>query len=219
MRFNCAGTAGHGSLLLRNTAAEKILHIQQRMSAFRSAELQRLDAHPQTLTIGDVTTVNLTMLAGGVQSNVVPPLMALTYDVRLAVDVAPEAFEAQLREWCAEAERAAGGGGGDPDGSVELEFLMKEPFVAPMERGEANAFWQAFKAVVCGELGLRIREVVFPGATDSRFVRAAGIQAIGFSPIDRTPVLLHDHDEWLGAATYVRGVEIYAKLVEKLANL
>lgn len=209
MRFNCSGTAGHGSLLLKHTASEKILYIQQRMAEFRAAETQRLEADPAGLTIGDVTTVNLTVLEGGVQSNVVPPLMSLVYDVRLAIDQPLDAFEARLREWCREA-------GGD---DVEMLFPMKNAFVAPTDRSDANSYWTAFKSVVCDELGLKIREVVFPGATDSRFIRALGIPAIGFSPIDHTPVLLHDHDEFLRADTYVRGIAIYVKLIERLGDL
>lgn len=209
VRFNCTGTAGHGSLLLKHTASEKILYIQQRMAEFRAAESARLDANPDEITIGDVTTVNLTILEGGIQSNVVPPLMSLVYDIRLAVNVRLDEFEAQLRRWCREA-------GGD---DVEMVFPMKSPFVEPTDRSAANAYWKAFRTVVVDELGLKIRELVFPGATDSRFVRAAGIPAIGFSPIDRTPVLLHDHDEFLRAETYVRGIDIYVRLIERLANL
>ncbi|KAJ8952137.1 hypothetical protein NQ318_018473 [Aromia moschata] len=45
--------------------------------------------------------------------------------------------------------------------------------------------------------GLKLKPQVFPGGTDSRYVRSLGLPAIGFSPINNTPVLLHDHDEYL----------------------
>lgn len=44
------------------------------MMDFREQEVRKLDNNPD-LTIGDVTTVNLTMLSGGIQTNVVPPLL------------------------------------------------------------------------------------------------------------------------------------------------
>lgn len=50
-------------------------------------------------------------------------------------------------------------------------------------------------------------------------VPQAGIPAIGFSPINNTPVRLHDNDEFLTAETYLAGVEIYKKLIPKLANV
>lgn len=57
------------------------------------------------------------------------------------------------------------------------------------------------------------------GGTDSRFIRALGIPAIGFSPMNNTPVLLHDHNEFLKADTYLNGIEIYKKIIPKLANI
>lgn len=64
--------------------------------AFRQQQVQRLEADP-ALSIGDVTTVNLTMIQGGVQMNVVPPLMNVSFDVRLAIDVSHEKFEQMVR--------------------------------------------------------------------------------------------------------------------------
>lgn len=46
-----------------------------------------------------------------------------------------------------------------------------------------------------------------------------GIPAIGFTPINNTPVLLHDHDEFIRADTYLDGIEIYKKLITKIANV
>lgn len=93
VQFLCHGTAGHGSLLLKNTATEKLLYCMNRMSEFRSNESKRLDDSNGALLIGDVTTVNLTVFEGGVQSNVVPPMVSALYDMRLALDVDLDAFE------------------------------------------------------------------------------------------------------------------------------
>ena len=40
---------------------------------------------------------------------------------------------------------------------------------------------------------------------DSRFLREIGIPAIGLSPYNHTRILLHDHDEYLNASTYLKG--------------
>ena len=60
---------------------------------------------------------------------------------------------------------------------------------------------------------------MFPGATDSRYIRSVGIPAIGFSPMNHTPVLLHDHDEFLQADIYLKGIEIYRKIIQNVANV
>jgi aminoacylase len=61
--------------------------------------------------------------------------------------------------------------------------------------------------------------LVFPGGTDSRYIRDVGIPAIGFSPMNNTPVLLHDNDEFLHADVYLKGIEIYKKIISNVANL
>lgn len=66
--------------------------------------------------------------------------------------------------------------------------------------------------------GLSIKLQVFPGGTDSRYIRNVGIPALGFSPMNHTPVLLHDHDEYLHAGTYLKGVETYIKIIGNVAD-
>lgn len=60
--------------------------ILDKMTDFRDHEYKRLKNNPE-LTIGDVTTVNLTQIYGGIQNNVVPPELSLGFDVRIAIDV------------------------------------------------------------------------------------------------------------------------------------
>lgn len=63
---------------------------------------------------------------------------------------------------------------------------------------------------------LKISARVFPGGTDSSYLREIGIPCLGFSPINNTPILLHDHDEFLNTSVFLRGIEIYSKIIEKL---
>lgn len=55
------GTTGHGSLLHKNTAGEKIRYIIDKFMDYRATEVQKLENNPE-FTIGDVTTINLTIL-------------------------------------------------------------------------------------------------------------------------------------------------------------
>jgi hypothetical protein len=61
MLVHCPGTPGHWSLLLPATAGEKVRIIIDRFMDFREQEKKRLDSDP-SLTVGDVTSVNLTQL-------------------------------------------------------------------------------------------------------------------------------------------------------------
>lgn len=65
---------------------------------------------------------------------------------------------------------------------------------------------------------MKLKPQIFTGGTDSRYIRQVGIPALGFSPMNKTPVLLHDHDEFIQADVYLRGIEIYEKIITNLAN-
>lgn len=93
--INCPGSTGHGSLLHKDTAAEKIRFIIDQFLDMRQESVKKLEENPN-LTQGDVTSANLTILKGGVMSNVVPPLLTAVFDVRIAVDVDHVEFEKKV---------------------------------------------------------------------------------------------------------------------------
>lgn len=61
----------------------------------RSTEAMKLKKNPE-LTDGDITSINLTRLEGGVQTNVIPSKISLGYDIRIALDVDVPSFENQV---------------------------------------------------------------------------------------------------------------------------
>jgi acetylornithine deacetylase/succinyl-diaminopimelate desuccinylase-like protein len=58
-----------------------------------------------------------------------------------------------------------------------------------------------------------------PGATDARFLRERGIPALGFMPMNNTPVLLHDNDEFVNEKVYLRGILVYEAILQNLSML
>ena len=60
IKVTCQGSPGHGSRFLENTAGEKAQKVINKLLEFRAEEKARLEANPD-LTLGDVTTVNLTL--------------------------------------------------------------------------------------------------------------------------------------------------------------
>lgn len=62
------------------------------MMDYRTEQAEKLKNNPK-LSVGDVTTVNLTIISGGLQSNVVPSTLTALFDCRLAIDVDHNAFE------------------------------------------------------------------------------------------------------------------------------
>lgn len=94
--FKCSGHTGHGSILWRNTAGEKLSYITQKLYEFRKAELDKLENNPD-LDEGEVNCVNLTILNGGVLMNVIPVSFSATFDMRFVPDFDLKAFEKQVR--------------------------------------------------------------------------------------------------------------------------
>lgn len=91
----CVGQGGHGSYMQENSTGEKVQFMMNKFMDFRKNEMQKLKDNPK-LNFGDVTAVNLTMINGGVQSNVVPSEMRITFDIRVAIDVDFDAFDKQV---------------------------------------------------------------------------------------------------------------------------
>ena len=79
-------------------------------------------------------------------------------------------------------------------------------------------WWDAFSSA-CKEEKLSIFKTIFPASTDSKYLRSCGIPAIGFSPMNNTPILLHDHNEFLNENVFLRGIDIYCSIISKLANM
>lgn len=92
LTFKIGGKTGHGSLLLANTVGEKFQYIFNKMMELRRSQIQRMSLCPD-LTLGDVTSVNLTKVNGGVQSNVIPAYLEASFDIRLSTMIDHESFE------------------------------------------------------------------------------------------------------------------------------
>lgn len=46
-----------------------------------------------------------------------------------------------------------------------------------------------------------------------------GLPALGFSPMNNTPVLLHDHDEFLNEDVFLKGIDIYCQIIPAIGNV
>nr|CAD7453366.1 unnamed protein product [Timema tahoe] len=46
-----------------------------------------------------------------------------------------------------------------------------------------------------------------------------GLPALGFSPINNTPCLVHEADEFLNRKIFLDGINIYFRLISALANV
>ncbi|XP_078370956.1 aminoacylase-1-like isoform X2 [Oculina patagonica] len=206
VKVTCKGQPGHGSRFIESTAAEKMCKVVQSFTAFRDEQKKRLNSNAD-LRLGDVTTVNWTVAEGGVQANVVPSEMSSVFDIRIAPTMDLEKFENQVKQWCEEAGE-----------DVSYEFLQKcdNHVLTPIT--DDDPWWKAF-STTCKKMEMKIEKEIFPAGTDSRYIRELGYPAIGFFPMNNTPILLHDHNEFLNEKVFLRGIEIYCELIPAVGNV
>ena len=216
------GPTGHGSRFIPRTAPMKLMAVADRALRFREEQEGRLGysgggcAHAQAKKLGDVTTLNLTMLEAGVTSdggrtfalNVIPTEARAGFDIRVSPDMAPEDMKAKLDEWAEEE-------GVSWDYAPWTKPLFRH-YVTPADR--AQCAWYGVLQDAVAETGHELEPEIFPAATDSRFIRQLGIPAFGFSPMANTPILLHEHNEYIDEGVFLEGIEVYEAVIKALAD-
>ena len=156
------------------------------------------------------------MLKGGVTAdggqtyslNVIPTECEAGFDLRIPPTVDLREFEEQcIKKWTS----------GTYD-NVAYEFIQATPahFLTSIDP-KVNPWFGVFSQALA-DAQYEIEPEIFPAATDSRFLRKAGVAALGFSPMRHERILLHDHDERLKASTFVEGLRVYEHLIPRLAD-
>jgi aminoacylase len=120
-----------------------------------------------------------------------------------------------LDRWCQECSK-------DDVNKVEWSFINGQ---GNTNQGHATTStdpdqnpWYATFSEAMSTMGLQFVPEVFPAATDSRFLRALGIRALGFSPMKNTSIMLHENDEFLPESEYLQGIQVYVGLLQTLAS-
>ncbi|CAM9265808.1 unnamed protein product [Hapterophycus canaliculatus] len=239
------GPTGHGSRFIKDTAVQKLMAVCDKALAFRKEQEDALGhsggcSHARAKKLGDVTTLNLTMLKAGVAMagggddgggkdgdetggkqrqtskednqryalNVIPTEARAGFDVRIDPNTPTEDFKARLAEWCKEE--------GVTWELADWTTPLHEHYLTSVDR-EKNPWWGVFLDTM-KDLDVEIEPEIFPASTDSRYLRELGIPALGFSPMRNTPILLHDHNEYIDQGIFEEGIRVYERLISALAS-
>ncbi|PVV03843.1 hypothetical protein BB560_001654 [Smittium megazygosporum] len=208
VKFTARGETGHGSQFIKNTAVSKLVGLSSDLLQFREAEenklVQKYGEANQT-NLGESTTLNITMIDGGVQANVVPENFSAVVDIRVNPHVQIDEFNNYLKDLTKKHD-------------VELQYIDTPRQGQMTDISEKNKYWVTLQKVLQSK-GLKTIDAIFPAATDSRYLRDAGIPAIGVSPLRNIPVLLHVHNEFIYESLFFEGIDMYTDLIYELANL
>lgn len=206
------GPPGHGAKLYDNSAMENLLISIESIRRFRASQFDLLKAGGTAE--GDVVSVNMAFLKAGTPSptgfvmNLQPSEAEAGFDIRVPPNVDAEALERRLVEEWAPASR-----------NMSFEFKQKLSGKQLLTAADdSNPWWRLLENAVKEAGGRTSKPEIFPASTDARYFRKAGLPAFGFSPISHTPSLLHDHNEYLGKAEYLKGIDVYVSIIKAYAS-
>jgi aminoacylase len=198
--FTITGEVGHGSTLPSDSAGEKFVKLISKVYKKRD----ELVKEKEKSTLGAVMSINLTAMKAGdfTAVNVIPGQIEFSLDIRVPPTKFDE-FHQLLKEWSSMA-----------DGISYRFHNLHGDSVVPFHTEESE-WWTKFR-VAMKKSDIKYEKLTFAAATDARFIRLLGIPAIGFSPMIKTPVLLHGHDEHLSKEVYLNGIDVFVSLLKNL---
>ena len=102
-------------------------------------------------------------------------------------------------------------------GNITIQYDSKFTDQTVTSTAADDVWFGAFKKG-CDNSNINIAPKIFPAGTDSQYLREVGITALGFSPMPNTPVLLHDHNEFLNESIFLKGIVIFINIIKEIAN-
>ncbi|KAM1243789.1 hypothetical protein ACFX2G_036002 [Malus domestica] len=215
--IKATGAPGHGAKLYDNTAMENLLKSIESVRRFRAAQFDLVKAGLKAE--GEVISVNMVFLKGGTPTptgfvmNMQPSEAEAGFDIRVPPIADQESLEKRIAEEWAPTSR-------------NMTFRFKQKVSVLDKSGKpiltatdsSNPWWALLEDAVKKANGKLGKPEIFPASTDARYFRNLGLPAIGFSPMANTPILLHDHNEFLNKDEYLKGIEIYESIIKAYAS-
>uniref|UniRef100_A0A0D9WN55 N-acyl-aliphatic-L-amino acid amidohydrolase n=1 Tax=Leersia perrieri TaxID=77586 RepID=A0A0D9WN55_9ORYZ len=200
------GAPGHGSRMFDGAAVENLMDCVETIAGFRDAQFGLVKAGLRGP--GEVVSVN-----PGFVMNMQPSEAEVGFDFRLPPTEDVEHIIRRIKEEWAPAHK-----------NLIHELMIKgpmqdvagRPIVTPTNA--SNPWWSVFEQAIISAGGKLAKPEILSSTTDSRFIRQLGIPALGFSPMTNTPILLHDHNEFLEDKVFLRGIKVYEHIIRALSS-
>ncbi|XP_038680607.1 aminoacylase-1 isoform X2 [Tripterygium wilfordii] len=215
--IKATGPPGHGAKLYDNSAMENLFKSIETVRKFRASQFDLVKAGLKAE--GEVISVNMVFLKAGTPSptgfvmNLQPSEAEAGFDIRVPPTADVESLERRIAEEWAPTSR-----------NMTYEFKQKTPVTDNFGRprvpttGSSNPWWALLEKAVQKAGGKLGKPEIFPASTDARYFRNQGLPAIGFSPMANTPILLHDHNEHLNQAEYLKGIDMYESIIKAYSS-
>ncbi|KAG6655536.1 aminoacylase-1 isoform X2 [Carya illinoinensis] len=211
------GMPGHGSRMYDNSAMENLMKSVEIISRFRESQFDVVKAGEAPNS--EVVSVNPVYVKAGIPSpsgfvmNMQPSEAEAGFNIRLPPVADPELVRRRIAEEWAPARRNM------TYQIIELGPLrdyMGRPLTTPTN--DSNPWWPIFKQAITAVGGKLAKPEILASTTDARYIRQLGIPVLGFSPMKNTPILLHEHNEFLEDTVYLEGIEVYESIIRSLSS-
>jgi aminoacylase len=187
VHITATGNTGHGSRFIDGSAIQQVIEVCNKALYYREQQKDLLHGtnhhagcshavvKKKALTLGDVTTINVTMLRAGIQAggkdiiNVIPPNAEAGFDIRISPHIDPSEISKTLDTWCEEVNEATPGL--LPDQGVKWNFFYEplqhhavtsvEQDVNPWWKIFAETLWNEFQVEVVPEVGSSIFAILW----------------------------------------------------------
>lgn len=211
------GMPGHGSRMYDSSAMENLMKGVEMITRFRDSQFDVVKAGKAANS--EVVSVNPVYLKAGIPSptgfvmNMQPSEAEAGFDVRLPPTADSDLIRKKISEEWAPAVR-------NMTYTIREKGPSKDYLGRPLLTltNDSNPWWLVFNKAITAVGGKLAKPEILPSSTDARFIRQLGIPALGFSPMTNTPILLHDHNEFLKDTVYLRGIEVYESIISTLSS-
>ncbi|KAB1205342.1 Aminoacylase-1 [Morella rubra] len=212
------GTPGHGSRMYDNSAMENLMKSVESITKFRESQFDVVKAGEAASS--EVISINPVYVKAGIPSptgfvmNMQPSEAEAGFNIRLPPAADPDLVKRRIAEEWAPARWNM---------TYQISELgpirdyMGRPLITPTN--DSNPWWSIFKQAINAVGGKLAKPEILSSTTDARYMRQLGIPALGFSPMSNTPILLHEHNEYLKDTVYLKGIEVYESIISSLSSL
>ncbi|XP_058752061.1 uncharacterized protein LOC131625183 isoform X1 [Vicia villosa] len=220
LKIKAVGIPGHGAKLYDNSAMENLLKSIESIRRYRASQFDLIKAGLKA--DGEVTSINMAFLKAGTPSptgfvmNLQPSEAEAGFDIRVPPTADTESLERRIAEEWAPTWRNMSFTLGQFKQKVSVRDASGKPVVTKTD--SSNPWWALLENAVQEAGGKLGKPEIFPASTDARYFRNLGLPAIGFSPMANTPILLHDHNEYLHKDEYLKGIKIYESIIKAYAS-
>ncbi|XP_075082678.1 uncharacterized protein LOC107768780 [Nicotiana tabacum] len=217
MVIKAVGTPGHGSRLYDNTAMENLMKSIEVITKFRESKFDIVKAG--LAANSEVISVNPVFLKAGIPSptgfvmNMQPSEAEAGFDIRMPPTADPQLMRKIIEEQWAPAWR-------NMTYEITEKGFLRDNMGCPLMTltSDSNPWWSVFNEAVTRAGGKLSKPEILASTTDARFMRRLGIPTFGFSPMKNTPILLHDHNEFLKDTVYLEGIKVYESIIKSISS-